>query len=283
MLDSPPGEAQRGRSLAVGLVAYKPTELLVERIIAAHEQGFRIFVFDNSPEDGTVREALRALSDTSYHTMGRNLGLGCGLSAVCAAAYYEGYSALVFFDQDTVFTEGTLQFVSGFLEQRGPLVRTTHSAISFKACGRGGEPPEPEYSLNDVRLAISSGSLFFLENLRRMNWHNTKYFVDCVDYEFCLRSARYGLTVSECFGAPGFDHRSEQADTQFMILGKSVYLRKYSRARILGTIAGTLRLMGVSILSFRLGYFRELLRFCCSYSLRQVVARFLLRGKPSGL
>ena len=274
--------SQRGRSLAVGLVLYKPTELLVERIIAAHDQGYQIFVFDNSPEDGMVREALYGLSTTRYHTMGSNLGLGCGLASICASAFYEGHNALVFFDQDTVFTERTLEFVSGFLEERGPSVRATHSAIAFKSPGPKGEREDSQYSLNDVRLAISSGSLFFLENLRRVNWHNTKYFVDCVDYEFCLRSARYGLKVAECFGAPGFDHRSEQADTEFVVFGRSVFIRRYSRVRVRGTIAGSLRLMGVSLLSLRLGYFRELLRFLCSYTLRQMAARLLLRGKPSG-
>jgi rhamnosyltransferase len=271
------------RSVALGFVVYKPTSVLVKRITAAYEQGFGIFVFDNSPQDGMVREALRGLPGSRYHTMGRNLGLGVGLSSVCATAFYEGYNALVFFDQDTVFAESTLEFVSRFLRQCEASVRSAYSAVTFKSPGEGrGKPQGTEFALNDVRLTISSGSLFFLPNLRRLEWHNTRYFVDCVDYEFCLRSARAGLRVGVCYGAPGFDHRTEQDDTEVVILGRRVYLRRYPNARIVDTMYRSLRLMGASLLSLRLGYFGEVLRFFCSYTLRQVVARFVLDRQPKG-
>jgi hypothetical protein len=45
------------------------------------------------------------------------------------------------------------------------------------------------------KLLISSGSLFNLNILKKINWNNVKYFVDGVDYEFCLRANKMGYLL----------------------------------------------------------------------------------------
>lgn len=256
------------KNVAIGIVTYSPSESLALRLQIAVEAGFTIYLFDNSPKQEFIRLFCQGSGSEliKYLTCGKNVGLGFGISAVCAQAYYESHKALVFFDQDTVFDKTTLNFIEDFYVNQSDL-SAEYSAVVFNAKNNG--------AFRDVVFAISSGSLFFLENLKKMNWHNENYFVDCVDYEFCLRSANNNLKIGEWSVTPGFDHQTEQADVKYNILGKERLLRKYSLMRILDTTQASGRLLFYSIGSLNFIYFKATLRWVVAYFFWQSLVRII--------
>jgi rhamnosyltransferase len=239
------------RQLAIGFVIYAPSPNFLLRLEQVVASGFDSYIFDNSPVGTPVRGYCAREPRVKYLTAGKNLGLGYGLSMICAQAYYEGRkTALLFFDQDTVFTTETLTFIEDYyLEHSDSL--SHYSVVGFNATGdpHGG----PASCFKEVRLLINSGAMYLLENLQKMGWHNEKYFVDCVDYEFCLRSVMHGFSIGLYTCTPGFDHAVEQADRRFRILGKDRVLRAYPPFRMIDTLKATLRLASFATLS---GYFR---------------------------
>ena len=260
--------------MALGFVTFSAEANLVRRLEAAHAAGYRLYVFDNSPDLELVRDACRQLVTPRYLTCGRNAGLGLGLASVCAQAYYDGFDSLLFFDQDTVFDRSTLDFISDFQSKR-PEVARTHSAVAFNAKRVGGATVADRFAHRDVLVAISSGSLFYLDNLRRIGWHNPTYFVDCVDYEFCLNSSNHGLLVGECSTTPGFDHETEQADYTRTVFGQRRRVRRYSWARITDTAVASTRLLGAA-LAARNGQFTfAISRLFVGYLWWQLVSRIL--------
>lgn len=264
---------ERGaRHIAVGFLVYNPGESVVRRIEMAHAAGFFLYIFDNSPQRETVRRLSRRLPETRYITCGRNVGVGCGLASICAQAYYDDFLALLFFDQDTVFERQTLEFIEEFYVSN-PALGATHSAVVFNAKQAAKCGNSPRFAHRDVLLAISSGSLFFLDNLRRLNWHNPSYFVDCVDYEFCLNSSNNGLKVGKCSVTPGFDHDTEQADATYAVFGKQRRLRRYSAARIADTTVASARLLYTSLTSGNVAFATAIIRSFLGYLLWQVVCR----------
>lgn len=76
------------REIAIGFVTYRPTENLVTRLIKASEMGFAIYLFDNSPEFGIIRNFCQSPpgSTIRHMTCGKNIGLGYGISSICAQA-----------------------------------------------------------------------------------------------------------------------------------------------------------------------------------------------------
>ena len=256
------------REIAIGTVVYKPNANVMLRLQSARAAGFSVYVFDNSPQDAAIRDCCRKCEPDAikYSTCGKNVGLGFGISSVCAQAYYDSHRVLIFFDQDTVFDRSTLDFIEEFHAKNAEMA-AGYSAIVFNA--------KREKMFKDVLLARSSGSLFFLENLKKINWHNEKYFVDCVDYEFCLRSSNNGLKIGECSGAPGFDHESEQPDVERVIFGKKFLMRKYSASRMLDATLASLRLLAASIRDWNLPMSYAVLRSLVIYISFQFLARIM--------
>jgi rhamnosyltransferase len=262
------------KNISLGFVIYKAETTLVDRIKLASSTGFKCYIFDNSPADQTFNMIFNDSINCKYITAGKNLGLGFGISSVCGQAYYEGSDALLFFDQDTVFNISTLNFIDDFYREKKNL-EDTYSSVVFNAKNINSNNVQDKFKLKDVLLTISSGSLFYLKRLRDINWHNQTYFVDCVDYEFCLNSNNHNLKVGECSNTPGFDHVSEQADSEYLIFGKKRMMRKYNLSRVKGTTTASLRLFFTSIITLNPKFACAILRSLGIYLYFQFLVRIL--------
>jgi len=233
------------QNMAVGIITYNPGESVLQRVRETASGGYKVYIFDNSPENALIRDYTHSTdagaSQVTYLTCGKNVGLGYGLAAVCAHAYYDSFPTLLFFDQDTVYSSMTLDYISGFYTENIGLT-DKYSSIVFNSKSLDAPAAEGP-AVKDVRLAINSGSLYFLANLKKMNWHSTKYFVDCVDYEFCLSSSNHHLKIGEHSATPGFDHCSEQGDTRYKVFGVVLPMRAYSCPRIWDSYSASTKLI----------------------------------------
>lgn len=257
------------RKIAIGFVIYDPGTGQLDRMHEASRLGYPVYVFDNSPEKITAKQFAESRGDIVYLTCGKNVGLGRGVASVCSQAYYDQHSALVFFDQDTVFSSVTLDFIDDFYKKNLTLA-TKFSAILFNSKSYVGIGAEDVPQLKEVSLAINSGSLFFLENVKTMNWHNDNYFVDCVDYEFCLNSQINGFKIAEFSATPGFDHSTEQDDSEYLVLGRTFLMRAYSRRRVLDTISASCKLLFQSLLAGRFKFFFQIFKLFFVYMSTQL-------------
>lgn len=254
---------------AIGLVLYYPDERLLGRIDRIVKLGYRLYVFDNSPYDAMDKSILFRSRQSLYLTAGKNMGLGYSLSTLCATAYAHGFQRLLFLDQDTAISDDTLQYINRFSMDMSSAEKEVYIAVVFsgKKAASGG--------IVDTSLAISSGSLFALETLKKVGWHNEKYFVDCVDYELCLRARRHGYKVGVVYNTPGFDHVSEQPDRKVVFLGKELLVRRYSAARIWDALKGYFRLLSSSVAHLRFFDVGIVIRSLAIYLIGQLISRVI--------
>jgi len=271
-------------NLAVGIITYNPGSSVLARLQATIEKEYKVYIFDNSPDVSIIRDYLNhnptISSHITYLTCGKNVGLGIGLAALCSHAYYDSFPAMLFFDQDTVYSGETLDYISDFYSENIDL-RNAYSAIAFNSKDIGISE-SAGCLVKDVRLVMNSGSLFYLDNLKTMNWHNTKYFVDCVDYEFCLTSSNFHFKVGEHSTTPGFDHSTEQGDQRFRVLGRELPMRAYPRSRILDSCSAFSKLIIKSIVTGNGAYFIELTKSNWKYLIIQVYVRIAKLFHRSG-
>jgi rhamnosyltransferase len=255
--------------IAIGFVVYLPPKELLARVELATKLGHRVYLYDNSPERERLHKVLEPLPNVCYFSEGRNNGLGPGLATICENAWRDSFETLLFFDQDTVFDCSTLDFVEEVVRSAGAGYVTSHSAIVFAA----GAVRE----IRDVLLAISSGSLFFLQNLKSLGWHNRSYFVDGVDYEFCLRTAIHGFKIGRCSGTPGFDHIAGQPDTLVTVGARQLQLRRYAPNRIADTTKAYTRIISSSLSNGQFRFALAMIRSYAIYAAGQILARILLK------
>ncbi|WP_321356846.1 hypothetical protein [Pseudomonas extremaustralis] len=254
------------RKIAVGIVVYHAGVELLRRLELTSTDGFEVYIFDNSPDIANVREFAEYHPRIYYFTCGKNLGLGVGISTVCANAHLQGHTALLFFDQDTGYTSETLSYIeSSYINNTDAY--ENFSAIAFKAGGQA--------LLQDVPLLINSGSLYFLDKLKTLNWLDCDYFVDSVDYKLCLDSLNKGYRIGSCGSTPGFDHVTEQADSRYRIAGRTYSMRAYSWSRIKDTLSSNVKLIFSAIKSAQFGFALKITRLLIIYCASQVLVRII--------
>lgn len=177
-------------------VLYRPPQSFQHRMQVALSEGWPMLVFDNGPE----RFEASAPSLTVLGAEG-NRGLGHALCESLKWAHEQGYEYAFYVDQDTIFTSDTLAYVSQSLNAL-EAIQEPWAAVGFTAEGLRNWVSVP--------LLINAGTLFHLPSLKTLGWHNPNRFLECVDYEFCLKARRAGFELGQIGACPGFDHQSEQ-------------------------------------------------------------------------
>ena len=262
-------QAYSAKNPVYGFIVYHSEPVFLIRVAMLVAAGRKLYIFDNSPDDPGVREAVRAMPTVTYLTAGKNVGLGCAFCAIGAQAYYDGHEYLMFFDQDTCFNLETVQCVDDQVAKMAAYSISDYLVVAFSS----GVTRAPAAAVTDVMFVISSGSLLFLENLKRVGWHNPRYFVDCVDYELCLKARIHRLRLGIHGATPGFDHVSEQPDAQVYFFGKTLLVRKYSSARVHDAIRGYMRLCTDAFLAGQFVFLMATVRSASIYLLGQCLAR----------
>lgn len=221
-------------SWAVAFVLYHPPLEIVSRIELLRRAGLRTYLWLNSNLPAEIETSDCVLLNTSEN----NVGLGKAFVALLERAKTDGYQQLLYFDQDTVFTGESLGFIDTFIAE-GHL-QSNFAAIRF--C-------DPTNSLSKQNglvlkpLLLSSGMLF---NLKANATHDEGFFVEGVDYQFCLDAASKGWDLGE-IQCPGIDHLHQQPLWQYFFSKWKVDYRPYPLRRHLGFLWALIRLSVLSI------------------------------------
>lgn len=266
----------KNHNIVIGIIVYNPTSNLFKRIDIALELGFDLYLVDNTPQNSMLRDRFQRRENFHYLTFGKNVGLGIGMSAICGQAYYDGHKNLLFFDQDTGFSADTLIYIANFYENNRPDL-TSFSILNFNSKVKNicDTNEGNAYDYIECDLVINSGSLINLDALRNIGWHDTSYFVDGVDYKFCLDSVISGYKIGECGFTPGFDHVTEQDDKLYNFFGSNFLARKYSIFRVKDSVSSFLRLMIASAKHLKFKYFFIFLRQFAIYIAVQTYVRLV--------
>lgn len=260
---------------AIGFIVYRPELAFNLRLSVLNNLGIPFYIYDNSPELLEVSTLASQFSFCKYITDGKNLGLGVGLKRLCSVAHKDGIDALLFFDQDTGFGAQTIEFAKCFLAEHYLNIESNFSAVCLSDKTGGHPSSHLPSELSDCDLIINSGSIFILKNLSKLGWHNDTFFVDGVDYEFCLRSHALGMRLGICYGVPGFDHVSEQPDKRVLFFGRTLAIRRYSGFRIRDAAHSYVRLICTALSRGQYRYAAKFIRSFFIYLLSAALARVL--------
>lgn len=217
--------------VAAAIISYHPPAALAGRLQLLREAGMQVYLWQNSE---TPAEAVQWANEV-LNQGAANAGLGPSLSLLLDHARTAGYEKLLYFDQDTTFTAESLACIADFLESG--YYTTAFAAIRFAEAAHslaGKARPQPQ------RLLLSSGMLFQLSATSR---HDPSFFVEGVDYQYCLDAAVNGYQLG-LVGCEGIRHESVQPEELYIAGPFQKAYRPYPTGRNLEMTKAYLRLLG---------------------------------------
>lgn len=185
-----------------GVVLYHPdSEHHIESIRILLSQGIVVVVFDNSEDVETKQNNRVAVSQSFGNRLQYledeqgNIGLSAAFNRIVNVVLQdESAKGLFLFDQDTDVNATTLQHLQESFDTlqtcgqfglvAGYPVRDT--GIPYRVRPRSSSPaPFPE--LVAVNAASSSFSLIPVSTLKKVGAFQEDFFIDYIDFDFCLR------------------------------------------------------------------------------------------------
>lgn len=185
------------------VVTFHPSEEILGNLAQIRAQVNDLVVVDNGSTEDTL-DWLRGGSHTIGFTLipnGDNLGIATGLNIGIRWAESNGYDYTVLFDQDSSVTEA---FIDRMLEFYNDSPQRDKVAIVVPQYidKRFGNVLPARYARDGtLQLAMCSGSFVPVSVFRRHGMFEDNFFIDYVDYEYCLRVRSAGYLIQECKNA----------------------------------------------------------------------------------
>ncbi|MBN3017860.1 hypothetical protein JXX18_18910 [Ruthenibacterium lactatiformans] len=202
-------------TLGVVVVLYCPTEENQQGISRYLPLFRKAVLVDNSPSPTDHSRFPGA----EYVFMGGNRGIGAALNRGAHLLLEQGVDGFVTMDQDSVLSEEVLKAYKKVPDGLGADIRPGCLAPQYLT-PRHEAHPEP--GTRQLLWTMQSGVLFFRKAFQTAGDFREDYFIDGVDYEYCLRLKKFGYAVLQCNEAV-LVH--EPATTCELKLGGKVLLR----------------------------------------------------------
>ncbi len=187
------------------VVTFHPGSEVWDNLAAIRRQVDRVIVVDNTA-DPVCTARLQALSpDGGYELIlnPENRGIAAALNAGAARAIAKGYEWLATFDQDSRVPEGFIATLFAQLAEfperdRVAIVSPLYVDIHLGTVSSPSGPLRaPSNDAVPVSVTASSGNLVRARAFEALGGLREDFFIDCVDFEFCLRARRAGWLVLE--------------------------------------------------------------------------------------
>jgi rhamnosyltransferase len=202
--------------IAFFTILYKPCENALKNIASAKSNGFIPIVYLNSVSD----DYIHRLNEVDVVLLGENnnVGLGRAFKETEKYLFDNGIKYFIYFDQDTIVNDRSWLFIIKSYEKS---FKEEKTGLLFYGAQMKKRP----------LLVVSSGSLFSLDVIRKYGGHDENYFVEGVDYSYCLTLYENKLLIRN-FYTDGIDHFSLQDNSKKRLFGFDFSYRCYGKSRV---------------------------------------------------
>ncbi|WP_421856296.1 glycosyltransferase [Marinomonas sp.] len=178
------------------VVLYNPDESVWSNITSYIDYVGLLYVVDNSEQKNLILvEKIKNHPSAVYIDNKSNLGIGSALNKGAKEAINHSASWLLTMDQDSRFDKTSLQTLVAFAyslpeDHKVGVLSPVHKTVNVDV------PIIKDDILTvEVDSVMTSGNLIYLKAFQSVGGFLEKYFIDCVDHEYCLRVKRKGFKV----------------------------------------------------------------------------------------
>lgn len=207
-------------SVCAVIVTYHPADEILEILPAVLSQVQRLVIVDNGSPPAAV-DCLRAASEKfGFHLIenAENFGIAQALNQGVRWAAEQNYPCVILFDQDSRITEGFIEqmFAAWNAHPQKERVAAIHPKYLDPATGK--EPLVRRARDGGPFVSMTSGALMPTWIFEKIGGFASEYFIDCVDFEYCLRIRASGYLIADSRTAVLF-HAAGRAEQSRKFLG----------------------------------------------------------------
>ena len=197
---------RRSNRFAIVIVTFNPDLETLQYFKTLATNGSSVFIIDNSDRDIDFSN-LAQIDNLHITRNGKNLGLAWALDDGIEQAAEKHIFDIFLFDQDTRVEDDFFDKMLAFKNNHGndrysvyapDFIDTnsnTHAKFSVLDRFRWHTVDCRQSSTQTTTFAITSGSLINYGIYKKIGGFDTRYFIDHIDTEYCVRAARAGYKV----------------------------------------------------------------------------------------
>jgi rhamnosyltransferase len=171
------------------VVSYNGLQKTRQTVEALRRQVGHIHIVDNGSDAESlgVLQLLEQEPGITVERLGENRGIGYALNRGVQRARQMGCTWLLTMDQDSVLDSSLIEAYRAAVERDSTMVclapRITNRRRKKDAAG------------GVISYAITSGNLVRVSVFDQVGFYDEGFFIDCIDFDFCLRLRRAGYEV----------------------------------------------------------------------------------------
>ena len=217
------------------VVLYGHSEKLLDNINSYIKELNKLYVVDNTP-DRDISELFKS-KKIEYIALKENKGISYALNIGAKKAISDGASWLLTMDQDSCFEKDSLKKLILHLKDiKKNGLKFEKRLISYDQIGIISPYHKVKFNNNHKSKSVlspltvmTSGNLVNLDAYKKVDGYNEDYFIDCVDFEFCLKLRDNGYEILE-FGDAKLNHGLGDIE-EHNLFGKKTFVTNHSYIR----------------------------------------------------
>ena len=185
------------------VVLYNPDKFILDNIKSYLQPLDKLYVVDNSPIPNNNKNIFVNNKKIEYISNDGNKGIAKALNVGAKRAIKEKCDWLLTMDQDSSFKDNSFEKMITLLnELKSNKIMAEVLGLQYKKLGVLSSIQRTEINKEDNLEGISyplvvmtSGNLINLEAYKKVGGFKDDFFIDCVDFEFCLNLKKNGYEV----------------------------------------------------------------------------------------
>lgn len=218
------------------VVLYNPDDKVIDNIKSYLKPLDRLFIVDNSPIPNDNKDQFKD-KKIEYISNNGNKGIANALNVGAKEAIKLKADWLLTMDQDSSFQEGALEKMLSFLKElRSNQIMSEVLGLKYDKLGVLSALQRTELNKNDKLegidypiVVMTSGNLINLNIYKEIDGFKDWFFIDGVDFEYCLNVKKNGYEVVQMNTAE-LKHNLGNIKKK-EILGKKVFVTNHSATR----------------------------------------------------